>query len=148
MKLLIDANLSPRVAEGLRDVNFESTHVADLDLMRASDEEIFDRADEEGFVIVTANSDFEMLLALRRAKNPSVIHMRHVAELSSEDHIDLLVSNLPAIADDLERSVAGLLGHASTSTTLNVYADFLETSDRDAAETLDKILDDARSKAK
>ena len=45
-------------------------------------------------------------------------------------------------------TVAGRLGHANTSTTLNVYAHFLETSDRDAAETLGKILDDARSKAK
>ncbi|MGK2958885.1 MAG: DUF5615 family PIN-like protein [Acidimicrobiales bacterium] len=109
MKLLIDANLSPRVAEGLRDATFESTHVADLDLMRASDEEIFDRADEEGFVIVTADSDFGMLLALRRATNPSVIHMRHVAELSPEDHVNLLVSNLPAIADDLERGAIASL---------------------------------------
>jgi predicted nuclease of predicted toxin-antitoxin system len=39
MKLLIDANLSPRVAVGLRDAGFHAIHVADLGLqvtMRSS----------------------------------------------------------------------------------------------------------------
>ena len=41
-------------------------------------------------------------------------------------------------------TVAGRLGHANSSTTLNVYAHFLESSDRDAAEALGRVLDDAR----
>lgn len=41
-------------------------------------------------------------------------------------------------------TVAGRLGHANTATTLNVYAHFLETSDRDAAEALGRLLDDAK----
>lgn len=60
MKLLIDANLSPSVADGLREAGFDAVHVADLDLVTASDGEIFDRAVSDGLVVVTADSDFGM----------------------------------------------------------------------------------------
>lgn len=103
MKLLLDANLSPRVAEALRAAGFEAAHVADLDLLRATDDQIFDRASELGLVVVTADSDFGTLLAMRRATSPSVVHLRHVAELLVDAHVALLVANVPQIADDLER---------------------------------------------
>lgn len=50
MKLLIDANPSPRVARGLQDAGFDATHVADLDLLTATDDEIFDRAAKDELV--------------------------------------------------------------------------------------------------
>jgi predicted nuclease of predicted toxin-antitoxin system len=109
MKLLVDANLSPRVAEGLRAGGFEAVHVADLGLVTASDDEIFDRATAEGFTVVTADSDFGMLLALRRATSPSIVHLRHVAELAPEGHVGLLSANLPQIADDLDRGAIASL---------------------------------------
>jgi len=105
VRLLLDANLSPRVAESLRTAGFDAVHVADLDLVTATDDEIFDRAASDGLVVVTADSDFGALLALRRAKSPSVVHLRHVAELVAEVHTDLLVANLPQIAEDLDRGV-------------------------------------------
>jgi predicted nuclease of predicted toxin-antitoxin system len=109
MKLLVDANLSPMVAEGLIDAGFDATHVAALGLLTASDEEIFDRAARDGLVVVTADSDFGMLLARRRATSPSVVHLRHVAEQPPAAHLALLVANLPAIADDLDRGVIASL---------------------------------------
>jgi len=105
MRLLVDANLSPKVAAGLREAGFEAMHVADLDLLTATDDQIFDQAVDDGFVVVTADSDFGMLLALRRSTSPSVIHLRHIAELPPDAHLDLLVANLPAIAGDLDRGV-------------------------------------------
>jgi hypothetical protein len=51
MKLLVDANLSPRVAIALRERGFDVVHVADLDLLTATDDEIFDRAVAEGLVL-------------------------------------------------------------------------------------------------
>lgn len=105
MKLLFDANLSPRVAESVRSKGFSAVHVGDLALLTATDDEIFDRAVEDAFVIVTADSDFGALLAMRRTQSPSVIHLRHVAELAAEDHLALLVANLPQITADLERGV-------------------------------------------
>lgn len=52
---------------------------------------------------MTADSDFGALLAMRRTKSPSVVHLRHVGELLPEEHHRLLVANLHLIAADLER---------------------------------------------
>jgi len=105
MRLLIDANLSPRLLDPLRAAGHDVTHVLDLGLATATDSEIFDRAVTDRFAIVTADSDFAMLLALRRATSPSVIQLRHVAELGPEAHVSLLLANLPTIVDDLGRGV-------------------------------------------
>jgi predicted nuclease of predicted toxin-antitoxin system len=115
VKLLIDANLSPRVAEGLRAAGFDTVHVLDLDLVTATDDQIFDRAAADDLVVVTADSDFGMMLALRRATNPSVVHLRRVAELAPEDHVALLQANLPAIAADLARGAIASLSPSRLS---------------------------------
>ena len=39
------------------------------------------------------------------------------------------------------RTVSGRLGHANAATTLNVYAHFLEASDRDAADVISRLFD-------
>lgn len=109
MKLLIDANLSPRVTEALNDAGFEAVHVADVGLLTAADERIFDHAVEQRMAIVTADSDFPMLVALRRATNPSVVHLRHISELAPEDQAALLIANLPALMPELEKGVIASL---------------------------------------
>lgn len=103
MRLLLDANLSPTIAASLARAGHDAAHVADLGLLRASDEVILERATTQGYVVVTADSDFPMLLALGRADRPSVVLLRHVSELSPTEHGELLVDNLPAVADDLAR---------------------------------------------
>ena len=109
MKLLIDANLSPRVAEALCAAGFEAVHVGDVGLLTASDERIFDHAVDERMAVVTVDSDFPMLLALRRTANPSVVHLRHVAELAPDAHAALLVANLPVLMPELEKGVIASL---------------------------------------
>jgi predicted nuclease of predicted toxin-antitoxin system len=104
MRILLDANLSPQLVERLRNAGFETAHVADIGLLTSSDEVIFDHAAAEGWVVITADSDFSMLLALRSAGRPSVVLLRHVAELRPDAHGDLLVANLPAVIADLEAS--------------------------------------------
>ena len=102
MRFLLDANLSPRLVEALSDVGFETRHVVELGLVGASDVEIFDRAAADGDVVVTADSDFSMLLAARQSVGPSVILLRQVAELTWQVHLQLLTANLPAVQSDLE----------------------------------------------
>jgi integrase len=41
------------------------------------------------------------------------------------------------------RTVAGRLGHRNAATTLNVYSHFLVEADREAADVLGKLFDDA-----
>jgi predicted nuclease of predicted toxin-antitoxin system len=105
VRLLLDANLSPRLAVSLTTAGYDVTHVVDLDLLAAPDSVIFDRAVDDGYVVITADTDFSMLLALRRASSPSVILLRRVSELSPDEHGRLLLANLPAILDDLTRGV-------------------------------------------
>ncbi len=103
MKLLLDANLSPTIRSGLEAAGHEVAHVGDAELLHASDREILDYAGERDLVIVTADSDFASMLALAGAERPSVLQLRGVAERKPAVHLELLVQNLPAVADDLDR---------------------------------------------
>lgn len=79
--------------------------MGDNGLLTASDTRIFDRAVADGHVVVTADTDFPRLLALRRSSSPSVILLRHVADLPPFEHAALLLANLASVVDDLERGV-------------------------------------------
>lgn len=102
MRFLLDANLSPQLLEGLHAAGYVARHVADLGLLDASDLAIFDRAAADGDVVITADSDFSMLLAARGSSGPSVVLLRHVAELPWPAHQALLLDNLPAVLADLD----------------------------------------------
>lgn len=71
-------------------------------MLGATDEVIFDRAAQDGDVLITADADFATLLAARGRAGPSVVLLRYVAELPWPVHLALLVDNLPAVVDDLE----------------------------------------------
>lgn len=59
MKLLFDANLSPKLVGRLSDLFSGSTHVFDTDLVRDTpDLAIWKYAAANGYAIVTADSDF------------------------------------------------------------------------------------------
>jgi len=103
MRLLLDANLSPRLLGPVRAAGFDVAHVAELGLLTASDRTILDLAEAEGFIVVTADTYFPTMLALSGAPMPSVVLLRGVAELTPELHGQLLVANLPAVVEDLER---------------------------------------------
>ena len=63
MKLLKDVDLPPRVTADLRDVGYGKVHVCDIGLLTATDDEIFGWAAGNGHVVVTADSDFMVVLA-------------------------------------------------------------------------------------
>lgn len=103
MKFLIDNALSPVVAERLRAAGHDGIHVRDYGLQAATDEEVFERASEEGRIVVSADTDFGTLLATRRERAPSVVLFRHGAERRPGPQADQLLTNLPSIAEDLQR---------------------------------------------
>jgi predicted nuclease of predicted toxin-antitoxin system len=61
-------------------------------------------------IVVTADTDFPMHLALRRATSPSIVLLRGVTELSPDEHARLLVANLSTVSDDLRRGAIVSLG--------------------------------------
>ncbi len=71
MKLLIDENLSVRVAAVLRGAGHDAVHVTAVGLGSTNDEVILRAAADDGSTIVTADADFGTLLALRGAHRPS-----------------------------------------------------------------------------
>ena len=66
MRFLIDNALSPWLAEALRNAGHEAVHVREIGLHAEDDELIFERAAAEGRVLVSADTDFGLLLSFRR----------------------------------------------------------------------------------
>lgn len=104
MRFLVDNPLSPHVAEGLRAAGHEAVHVRDYGLQAASDDAIFERAAAEERVIISADTDFSRMLALRQGSHPSVVLLRR-----PEEQVAVLVANLPDVAGDLERGSIGVI---------------------------------------
>jgi predicted nuclease of predicted toxin-antitoxin system len=103
LRFLIDNALSPAFAEELRRAGHEALHVRDRGMQAATDEEIFELASRDARVLVSADTDFGTLLALRRSAKPSVIIFRRTSGRRPEAQAKLLLNRLPDIRESLDR---------------------------------------------
>jgi len=75
VKLLLDENLSRRLAARLSGLFPSSSHVASENLLAAPDAAVWDYARSHGFAIVTADADFYEL-AITHGAPPKIIWLR------------------------------------------------------------------------
>lgn len=113
MRFLVDQCLSPRPAEGLNDLGHDAIHTAGLGLESADDSAILAAAQENGRVVLTADSDFGTLLASTRATSPSVLYVPRSSGRRVAAMLDIIVSNLPAIDDALSKGSIVVIGEGS-----------------------------------
>lgn len=112
MKFLIDNALSPNLAVGLRANGHDVVHVRDIGLASASDEDVFQVALANSRVIVSEDTDFGTLLALRDAAKPSVVLFRGIQDRSAANLLSLLLTNLAAVARDLDAGAVVVIENA------------------------------------
>jgi predicted nuclease of predicted toxin-antitoxin system len=74
-KLLFDENLAARLVRDLADLYPDSSHVIELGLGGAADQDVWARAGAEDFVLVTKDEDFHRLSVLY-GPPPKVVWLR------------------------------------------------------------------------
>ena len=100
----MDSAVSPEVAAGLRRLGHDAVHVSDYRLASSADETILMRAEAEGRIVVTSDTDFGELLAQTGALRPSIILFRRSSGKPSEESA-LLARALgkPEVCESLQR---------------------------------------------
>lgn len=101
MKFLIDNNLSPLLAEGLKAAGHDAVHLRDLGMQAAPDPAVLQRAQVEERVLVSADTDFGGLLSRSHATGPSVLLIRRLAGRRAAEQSAIILANLDQVAEDL-----------------------------------------------
>jgi predicted nuclease of predicted toxin-antitoxin system len=103
MKFLIDNALSPQVAFGLKQAGYDAVHVRDFGLQTEEDGLIFEKAAIEERILVSADTDFGTILALKQEAKHSVILFRRTFPRRPKNQVDLLLANLPNLIESLKQ---------------------------------------------
>lgn len=94
MKFLVDNAISIIVSRELVKLGYDSVHVRNKGLQNAKDIEIFELAYIEKRIIITADTDFGLLLSKWKENKPSTIIFRKGVERDPFKQIELLKLNL------------------------------------------------------
>jgi predicted nuclease of predicted toxin-antitoxin system len=102
VRFLIDNALSPELARILSDAGHDAVHVRDYGLHAAEDSMILERAGNEDRVVVSADSDFGMLLAVSRRSKPSFMLFREASIVHAQDYASRILESLPSFEREVE----------------------------------------------
>lgn len=101
MKLLLDQNLSRRLIPSLEPYYPGTTQVLLVGLEKATDAKIWSFANENGFVIVTKDSDFEELSILK--KSPPKVILIKLGNTYNQSVLSALIDNHAYIEETLNQ---------------------------------------------
>ncbi len=105
MRFLVDMPLSPVLARWLEQEGHDAVHASRIDLSRASDEEVLDKARKEDRVVVTSDLDYPRLLALAGSSGPALILFRG-GDYSESQTAQLMARVLVSIsAQEISKSI-------------------------------------------
>jgi predicted nuclease of predicted toxin-antitoxin system len=111
VRFLVDANLSPRVAEWLRNEGHDAVHVFDLGLSQAGDHQILQEAARGRQVLVTVDLDFGEILARSEGRTSVLIlRLRSTGTASVVRRLDVA---LPQAAAALGEGAVVTVGEGS-----------------------------------
>ena len=99
MKLLLDENLSRRLIPFLQHAYPGSSQVVLMGLESASDKEVWQKAKDDGFVILTRDADFQEL-SLVWGQPPKVIRLKTLNQ-SRAATLKLLLDNRDLLYESL-----------------------------------------------
>ena len=99
MKLLLDENLSRRLVPFLQHDYPGTSQVVLLGLESASDREVWQKARDDGYVIVTRDADFQEL-SLVWGQPPKVVRLRTLNQTRAAT-LKVLIDNRELIAESL-----------------------------------------------
>jgi len=107
MKLLLDENLSRRLVPFLLHDYPDSSQVVLLGMESATDKEVWQKAKEDGYVIVTRDADFQEL-SLVWGQPPKVIRLKTLNQ-SRAATLKVLLDNREVIIESLiDRDLASV----------------------------------------
>jgi predicted nuclease of predicted toxin-antitoxin system len=99
-KFLADVGVAPRIVDWLRASGHDARHLAEENLHRLPDGEIFEKARRERRVLLTFDLDFAEIVALSGGADVSVVLFR-----LEDTRVDFVLSRLAAVL----RESGGLL---------------------------------------
>ena len=85
MRFLLDMNLPPAIAEWLQSKGHDAVHIREIGLGHLPDREVFARAAEEGWIVVTFDLDFGEIAGLAGATGATVLLLR--LRLAHQDYL-------------------------------------------------------------
>ena len=111
MRFLVDANLSPRVAEWLRDKRHDAVHVFEVGLNEAGDHRILEEAASRGQILLTVDLDFgEILARSSRGASVLILRLRSTATTTVSRRLEVALAQAAAA---LEEGAVVVVGEGS-----------------------------------
>ncbi len=98
MRFLADMGISQNTVTFLENYGYDVVHLRDVNLQRLSDEDIVKKALVENRIILTMDLDFGYLMAISRAKLPSIILFR--LENESPKNVNRRLQKVLAVSID------------------------------------------------